>query len=84
MHPMRISDRGGTAPHWLGAAQHEARDRCRVRSKNLSHRREQPLAPRSTPIERWIITDICCSPCCVQSDGEAGVSSPGVEVGVGE
>ena len=48
------------------------------------HRREQPLADRSTPIERWLITGICCSLCCVHATGEAGVFSPGVEVGVGE
>ena len=79
---MRMADRGGTAPYWLGAAQLEAGDSCPVRSENLSHRREQPLAPCATPIERWLITGICCSPCCVHADGEAGVSSTGVEVDV--
>ena len=84
MHPMRMADRGGAAPYWLGAAQLEAGDSCPVRSEDLSHRREQPLVPCSTPIERWLIIGICCSPCCVYGDGEAGVSSPGVEVGVGD
>ena len=84
MHPVKMADRGGTAPYWLEAAQVEAGDSCRVRSEDLSHRREQPLVPRSTPIDRWLITGICCSPCCVNADGEAGVSSPGVEVGVGD
>ena len=83
MQPMRMADRGGTAPYWLGAAQLEAGDSCPVRSEDLFHRREQPLAPFSTPIERWLITGICCSPCCVHVDGESGVSFPGVEVGVG-
>ena len=83
MHPMRMADRGGTAPYWLRAAQLEAGDSCPVRSEDLSHRREQPLAPCSTPIERWLITGICCSPRCVHADGEDGVSSPDVEVGVG-
>ena len=69
MYPMRMEDSGGTAPYWLGAAQLEAGDSCPVRSE---------------PIERWLVTGICCSPCCVHADGEAGVSSPGVEVGVGD
>ena len=37
MHPMRMADRGGTAPYWLGAAQLEAGDRCPLRSEDLSH-----------------------------------------------
>ena len=81
---MRMADRGGTAPYWLGTAQLEVGGSCPVRSEDLSHRREQPLAPFSTPIERWLITGNCCSQCCVYADGEAGVSSPGVEVGVGD
>ena len=83
MHPMRMADRGGTALYWLVTAQLEVGNSCPVRSKDLPHRREQPLAPCSTPIEQWLITGICCSPCCVHLDGEAGVSSPGVEEGVG-
>ena len=84
MHPMRMADRGGTVPYWLGAAQLEAGDSCPVRYEDLSHHREQPQAPCSTPIKRWLRTGIRCSPCCVHADGEAGVSSSGVEVGVGE
>ena len=64
MHPIRMADRGGTAPYWLGAAQLEVGDSC--------------------PVERWLITGICCFACCVHADGEAGVSSPGVDVGVGD
>ena len=71
MHPMRIADRGGTAPYWLGVAQLEAGDSYPVRSEDLPHSREQPLAPCSKPIELWLITGICGSPCCVQADGEA-------------
>ena len=77
---MRMADRGGAAPYWLGAGQLEADDSCPVRSVDLSHRRKRPLA-RHMPIKRWLITDICCSPYCVHADGEAGVSTPGVEVG---
>ena len=29
-----------------------------------------------TPINRWLITGNCSSPCCVDAAGEAGVSSP--------
>ena len=49
---------------------------CPVRLENLSHRRERPLAP--TPIEQWLRTGNCRSPCCVDAEGEVGVSSPGV------
>ena len=84
MHPMRMVDRGRTAPYWLGADQLEVGDSCPVRSENLSHHREQHLMLSSTPIEGWLITGICCSLCCVHADEEVGVSSPGVEVGVGE
>ena len=31
MHPVRLADRGGTAPFCLGAAQLEAGDSCPVR-----------------------------------------------------
>ena len=79
---MRMAGHGGTLSYWLGAAQLEAGDSCPVRFEYLSHRREQPLAPCSTPIEWWLITGICCSLCCVHADGETGVPSPGVEVGV--
>ena len=34
-----------------------------------------PLAPCSTPVERWLITGNCHSPCFVSAKGEAGVSS---------
>ena len=81
---MRMADHGGTAPYWLRSAQLEAGDSCPVRSEGLSHRREQHMAPCSKPIERWLITGICCSPCCVRAYSEAGVSFPGVEVGVGD
>ena len=84
MHPMRMADRGGTAPYWLEAVQLEAGHSCPVRSEDLSHRREQPLALCSTPVELWLIIGLCCSPCCVHADSEARVSSPGVEVGVGD
>ena len=79
-----MADRGGAAPYWLGAAQVEAGGSCPVRSEDLSHCREQPLAQCSTPVERWLITGNPCYPCCVHADGEAGVSSSGVEVGVGD
>ena len=36
MHPMRMTDRGGTAPYWLGAAQLEAGNNCPVRSEDLT------------------------------------------------
>ena len=78
MCPVRMADRGGTAPYWLGGAQLETGDSCPVRCKDLSHRRQQTLAPR------WLITGICCSPCCVHAYGEAGVLSPSVGVGVGD
>ena len=84
MHPTRMTDRGGTAPYWLGAAQLEAGDSCPVRSEDLAHRREQPLTPCPTPVERWLITGIHCSPCCVHAGDEAGMSSPGMEIGVGD
>ena len=64
MHPERMADRGGTAPYWLWAAQLEVGDSCPVRSEDLSHRRKQPLAPCSTPIERWLITGICYPVLC--------------------
>ena len=51
MHPMKTADRGGTVPYWLGAAQLEADGSCPVDYDLSSHRREQPLAPYSTPIE---------------------------------
>ena len=69
MHPMSMADHGRTAPYWLVAAKLEAGNSC-----SLS----------STPTEQWLIIGICCSLCCVHADGEAGVSSPGVEVGVGD
>ena len=75
MHPMMKTDRGGTTPNWLGAVQLEAGGSCPMECEDSSHRREQPLAPCSTPNE--CLTGICCSPCCVDADGEAGVSSPG-------
>ena len=78
---MRMADHGGTAPYWLRSAQLEAGDSCPVRSEGLSHRREQHMAPFSKPVE--LITGICCSP-CVRAYSEAGVSSPGMEVGVGD
>ena len=56
---------------------------CPMRSEDLSHCEQQPLVLCSTPIKRWPITGICCSPCCVHMDGEAGVSSQGVKAGVG-
>ena len=65
-HPMRVAECGGTAPYWLGAAQLEAGNSCPVRSKDLSHRQEQPLAPCSTPVKRWLIT----------GDGSKGTARP--------
>lgn len=50
-HPVRLTDRGGAAPYWLGTAQLKAGDSCPVKYDDFSHRRKQPLAPDSTPIE---------------------------------
>ncbi|CAE1149284.1 unnamed protein product [Acanthosepion pharaonis] len=48
---MKKTDRGGTIPYWLGSVQLVAGDSCPMRSENLSHQRERPLALRSTPME---------------------------------
>ena len=44
-HLVRLTDRGGAAPYWLGTAQLKAGGSCPVRYDDLSHRRKQPLAP---------------------------------------
>ena len=38
-HPVRLTDRGGAAPYWLGTAQLKAGGSCPVRCDDLSHRR---------------------------------------------
>ena len=73
---MKKADRGGTTPYWLGAAQLEAGGSSPVRFENLSHRRKQPLAPCSTPIEQWLNTGICCFPCYVDADRMAKLECP--------
>ncbi|KAI8521283.1 hypothetical protein Bbelb_010370 [Branchiostoma belcheri] len=50
-HPTGQTDCGGATPYWLGAAQLKAGGSCPMRCDDLSHRRKQPLAPYSTPIE---------------------------------
>ena len=50
-HPVRLTDSGRAAPHWLGTAQLKAGGSCPVRCDDLSHRLKQPLASDSTPTE---------------------------------
>ena len=50
-HPVRLMERGGAAPYWLGTAQLKAGGSCPVRSDDLSHHRKQALASDSTPTE---------------------------------
>ena len=63
MHPMKQAGCGGAIPYCPGAARIEAGGDCPVKVETSSHRREQPLAPSSTPIELGLITGNCCSPC---------------------
>ena len=77
LHP--FLDRNG-AKYPIGLAAHTFMAyKLYGRSNPFSHRRKQPLASSSTPIEQGLITGNSCFPCCVDADGngEAGVSSPG-------
>lgn len=51
-HPVRLTDRGEATPYWLGFAQLEAGGSCPVGRDDPSHRRKQPLASHSSPIEQ--------------------------------
>lgn len=51
-HPVRLTNRGEATPYWLGFAQLKAGGSCLMRRDDLSHRRKQPLASSSTPIEQ--------------------------------
>ena len=55
-HLVRLTDRGGAAPYWLGTTQLKAGGSCPMRYDDLSHRRKQPLASDSTPTECRLIT----------------------------
>ena len=63
-HPKRKADHGGTAPHWLGAAQLEVGDSCPMWYEDLFHRWKQPLKLHYTPIEHCNLQPVvCCLPC---------------------
>ena len=49
-HPVRLTDHGGAASYWLGVAKLKAGGSCPMRCDD--HRRKQPLASRSAPIEQ--------------------------------
>ena len=78
MHPMKMADRGGTAPYCLGAAQLEA--------GKLSSEIRGSLPPSGATPGAMLYANraMAYNRCCVNEDGEAGVSSPGVEVGLGD
>ena len=64
IHPKRKADHGGTAPHWLGAAQLEVGDSCPMWCEDLFHRWKQPLKLHYTPIEHCNLQPVvCCLPC---------------------
>lgn len=75
MHPVRQMNHGRTAPYWgLGAAQLEAGRTCPVRSEDLSHHLEHPLAPtlyanQAMVYHQWLLLVYHQWPCwCHSSD----------------